>query len=104
RAADLITVADADGIIRQSLDCEVLAELPMDEVGALQFLQPIAIRFELVDEDGALFSPVPTQIALPVTVQVQPADPAAANHWILPDRGVHSAAPPLDVAWKADVY
>jgi hypothetical protein len=36
-AADLITVADAN-VIRQSFDREILAELPMAEVGPLQLL------------------------------------------------------------------
>jgi hypothetical protein len=34
-AADLITVADANGIVGQSFDREVLAELSVDEVGPL---------------------------------------------------------------------
>src|SRR5262245_20680439 len=32
RAADLITVADTHNIVGQSFDCEVLAELSVDEV------------------------------------------------------------------------
>src|SRR2546422_10233327 len=36
RAADLITVAGAHGIVEQSFDREVLAELSGDEVGPLQ--------------------------------------------------------------------
>jgi hypothetical protein len=32
-AADLITVPDANGIVRQSFDREVLAELSVDEIG-----------------------------------------------------------------------
>src|SRR5215831_8687513 len=43
-AADLIMITDAHGIVGQSLDREVLAELSMDEVGSLQLLLPIAIR------------------------------------------------------------
>src|SRR5262249_15777422 len=50
-AADLVTVADAHGIVWQPFDREVLAELPVDEVGPLQLLLPVAIRFDLVDED-----------------------------------------------------
>jgi hypothetical protein len=68
RAADLITVADAHGIVGQSLDREVLAKLPVHEVGPLQLLLPIAIRFDLVDEDGSLLTPVPGQVALSVSV------------------------------------
>ena len=79
RAADLIAVADAHGIVGQSFDREVLAELSVDEVGPLQLLLPVAIRFDLVDEDGALLTPVPGQVALTVSVQIQPADPTAAS-------------------------
>src|SRR5215467_14197088 len=68
RAADLITVADAHGIIGQSFDREVLAELSVDEIGPLQLLLPKVIRFDLVDEDGALLTPVPGQVTLTVSV------------------------------------
>src|SRR5215470_1579485 len=72
RAADLVAVADARGIIRQSFDREVLAELTVDEVGPPELLFPMAIRVDLVDEDGALLAPVPRQIALTVSIEVQP--------------------------------
>ena len=104
RAADLITVADAHGIVGQSFDREVLAELSVDEVGPLQLLLPVVIRFDLVDEDGSLLTPVAGQVALTVSVQIQPADPTAATHRILPDPGVYSATLPLDVARKSDVH
>src|SRR5262249_35566232 len=68
RAADLITVANTHNIVGQSFYCEVLAELSVDEVGPLQLLLPIAIRFDLVDEDGALLSPMPGQVALAVSL------------------------------------
>src|SRR5712691_5685675 len=88
----------------KSFDREVLAELSMDEVGPLQLLLPIAIRFDLVDEDGALFTPVPSHVTLTVSGQIQPADPTAARQGILPDPGMHSATLPLDVARKSDVH
>src|SRR5215831_19454104 len=102
--ADLITIADANGIVRQSFDREILAELSVDEVGPLQLLLPMTIRFDLVDEDGALLAPVPGQVALTVSIQIQPADTATAPHRILPDRGVNSATLPLNVARKSDVH
>ena len=103
-AADLVTVADAHSIVGQSFDREVLAELSMDEVPPLELPLPIAIRFDLVDEDGALLTSMPGQVALTVSVQIQPADPTAARHRILPDPGVHGATLPLDVARKSDVH
>src|SRR5262249_52944061 len=100
----LKTVADAHGIVGQSFDREVLAKLSMDEVGPLQLLLPIAIRFDLVDEDGALLTPVPGQVALTVSVEIQPADPTPATHRSLPDPGVYGATLPLDVARKCNVH
>jgi hypothetical protein len=67
-AADLITVADANGIVGQPFDREVLAELPVDEVGPLQLLLPVPIGFDLVDEGGSLLTPVAGQVALTVSV------------------------------------
>ncbi len=76
----------------------------MDEVGPLQLLLPVAIRFGLVDEGGSLFTRMTAQVALTVSVQIQPADPTAATHRIFPDPGVYSATLPLDVARKSDVH
>jgi hypothetical protein len=104
RAADLITVSNAHGIIRQSFDGEVLAELSVDEVRSLELLLPMTIRLDLVHEDGALLTAVPCEIALTISVEIQPSESAPAAHGILPDRGVHSAPFPFDVPRKSDVY
>jgi hypothetical protein len=66
-AADPVAVADAYDIVGKPFDREVLAELPVDEVGPLQVLLPIAIRFNLVDEDRALLTTVPGEVALTVS-------------------------------------
>ena len=103
-AADLITVADAHGIVGQAFDREVLAELSVDEVGPLQPLLPIAMRFDLVHEDGSLLTAVPGQVTLTVSVEIQPAYTTTATHRILPDPGMHSATFPRDVARKSHVH
>src|SRR5262249_23849561 len=41
---------------------------------------------------------------LTVSFQIQPADPTAATHRILPDRGVYSATLPLDITRKSDIH
>ena len=80
RAADPVAVADAHGVVGQAFDGEVLAELSGHEAGPPKLLLPVAMRLELVDEDGALLAPMPGQVALAVAGQVQPArrgsDPA----------------------------
>jgi hypothetical protein len=100
----LITVADADHVVGQSFDREILAELSMDEVGPLQLVLPITIRFDLVGKHGALLASVAGEVALTISVQIQPADPTTPTHRLLPNSGVHSATLPLDVARKSDVY
>jgi hypothetical protein len=97
-------VADAHDIVRQAFGREVLAELPVNEVGSLQLFLPIVIRFDLVDEDGSLLTPVPSQVALTISLEIQPADATSTTHWILPDPGVYRAPLPRDVARKSDVH
>src|SRR5262245_24493040 len=104
RAADSITVADVHGIVGQPFDREVLAELSMDEVAPLQQLLPMAIRIDLIDEDRPPLATVPGQVALAVALQIEPPDPAATGHRILPNPGAHCATLPRDVARKSDVY
>src|ERR1700722_10935992 len=81
-AADLITVADANGIVGQSFDREVLAELSVNEVGPLNALLPVTIGFDLVNDGRSVPTAVAGQVALTGSVQVQPADPTAAGHRI----------------------
>src|SRR5262249_23494730 len=103
RAADPVAIADAHGIIGQPFDGEVLAELPVDEARAFQPLLPVGIRLDLVDVDRALLPAVAAQVTLTISVDIQSTHPAAATHRVLPDRGVHRAALPRDVAWESDV-
>src|SRR5262245_41395919 len=104
RAADLIPIADAHNIVSQSFNCEVLAELPVDEVGPFQELLPVAVRFDLVDIDRALLPAVPDQISLTISVALQSVDAATARPRILPDRSVHRATLPRNIARESDVY
>jgi hypothetical protein len=100
----LITVADAYGIVGQSFDGEVFAELSVDEVGSSQLLLPVTIGFDLVYEDGALLASVSGEITLTISIQIQPTNPTAAMHGVLPYCCVHSATLPLDFARKANVH
>jgi hypothetical protein len=102
--ADLKTVADAYGIVGQSLDREVLPELSVDEVSPVQLLLPVAIRFNLIHEDGSLLTAVSGQVTLTVPLEIQPTDATTTTQGILPDPGVHRAPLPHDVAWKSNVY
>ncbi len=103
RGADLVPVTDANHIVGQPSDREILAELSVNEISPPKLLLPMTIGFDLIHEHGALLASVPGQIALPVAVQIQTADTAAAGDGIFPDPRSHRAAIPLDVTRQADV-
>ena len=73
--ADPEAVADAHAVVGQSLDREVLAELPVHEVVSSELALPVPVRLDLVDEDRALLASVAAEIALAVAVDVELAHP-----------------------------
>src|SRR5262245_528324 len=101
--ADLVSVADADLVVAQSVDGEVLAELPVDEVVSFELACPVAVGVQLVDEDGALLAAVPRMIALPVAFDVEPAHSTRAVDRIFEDAGVDRLSLPRHVSRHPDV-
>ena len=102
-AADPVTVADADLLVRQAVDGEVLPELPIDEVGSTELALPIVIGVDLINENGPVLAAVPSQVPLPVAVNVEPPYHAPALNWRLPNGGADGLASPRDVARQAHV-
>src|SRR6476659_4350418 len=85
--ADPIAVADADLVVAQSVNREVLAELSVDEVVASELAFPVPVGVDLIDEHGPLLAAVPGEIALTIAVDVQLAHPARARDRVLEDAG-----------------
>ena len=94
RAADLVAIADADHVVGETLDGEVLPELPVDEVVPVELALPVLVGVELVDEHRALLAAVSGKVALAVAVDVQAAHHPRAVDWLLPHRRVHRPALP----------
>src|SRR5207253_1879043 len=101
--ADLVTVADADLVVAEPCDGEVLAELSVDEVVASELAFPGSIGLDLVDEHRALLAAVPRQIALTVAVDVELARAAGTRDGVLEDAGEDSLPLPGHVLRHADV-
>src|SRR5436190_183685 len=101
--ADPVAVADADLVVAQPLDGEVLAELPVDEVASVEFALPVAIRVDLVDEHRALLAAMPGEVALTVAVDVELAHPARSAHRVLEHAGEDGLPLPGHVLRQADV-
>ena len=104
RLADAVAVADADSIVFQPVDGEVLPEDPPPQVGAAQVVTPVLVGLGLVDHDRALLATVPAEVALPVAVDVQPPHDARPFDRALPGPGVDGAAVPVDILREADVH
>ena len=101
--ADSVAIADADLLVAQALDREVLAELSVDEVVSAELAFPVAIRLDLVDEDCPVLAAVGFPIRLLVSVDVDLAHHPRAFDRVLPDGSTHRLSLPLDVTRLADV-
>ena len=100
---DAIAVADADLVVRQPVDGEVLAELAVLQIVAAQVLSPVLVGLPLIDQHRANFTAVTGQIALPVAVDVEPPDHARAVDRMLEDPGVDGSALPGHVLRLPDI-
>jgi len=101
---DAVPVTDADLVVGQPLDGEVLPEDPPAEVGPVQVSAPVLVGVRLVHHHGTLLAAVPVQIALPVAVEVQPPGRHRPVDRLLPDAGVDHPVAPGDVPRPADVH
>ena len=104
RRADSVTVADADLVVAEPVDREVLAELSVDEVISAELAFPVAVGIHLVDEHGALLTTVAGQVALAVTLDVELPDMARARHGVLEDSGEDGLPLPPHILRHADVH
>jgi hypothetical protein len=102
--ADAVPVTNTDFVVGEAADGEVLAELTELKVVAAKVLLPVLVRADLVDQHRALLAAVPVQIALPVAIDVEPADHAGTGHRDLPNPGVDGSSLPGHVLRHADVH
>jgi hypothetical protein len=102
--ADTVPISNADLVIGKTIDCQVLAELAILEVVTLEMRLPVAVGAELIDHHSTVFSAVACEIALTITVKIEPPRHHPACYGSLPDSGVDHFALPFDIGWKADVH
>ncbi len=102
--SDLVAVTDADLVVAEAVDREVLAELAVDQVVAPELSLPVSIGIDLVDEDGPLLAPVAGGVALPVALDVERAHVARAVDGVFEHAGEDGPALPAHVLRHADVH
>jgi hypothetical protein len=104
RITNAVAIANADLVIRKSLNSEVLSELAEDKIVAAQKALPVMVRIHLVDEYGAVFPSVTRQIRLRIALNIECAHHLSSLNWTFPDRGADSLTVPCHVTRKADIY
>src|SRR5580704_8532400 len=104
RAADPVAISDADFVVGKAIDRQVLPELTILKVVALDVHLPVTIGVELIDHHSTMLSAVTCQVALTITVEIETARHHPACYGTLTDSGVDHFALPCDIGWKADVH
>ena len=102
--ADPVAVSDADLLVGQTFDGEVLAEVAGDEVVAAEHLRPVLIGRPVIHVDGPVLAAMADEVGLAVAVHVQPPHPASARNRGLEDRRPHGTATPRHLPRKPDVH
>ncbi len=80
-----VSIADADLVIRKSLDREVLSELAESKIVATQKTLPVVVRIHLVDEYGAVLPTVTGEIGLRITIDIEFAHHSPSRSRRFPD-------------------
>src|SRR4030095_414054 len=82
---DPVAVADADLVVGEPLNGEVLSELPVSEVVAPEESLPVSVGLDLVDEHRPVDSAVSGQVSLAIAVDVEPPNQPSTVRGLLPD-------------------
>jgi hypothetical protein len=85
RTTDAVSITDVHFVIRKSVDGEVFPELAENKIVAAQKALPVMVRIHLVDEYGAVLPAVTGEIALCITIDIEPAHHSPSINWRFPD-------------------
>jgi hypothetical protein len=104
RITNAVSIANADLVIKKSLNREVFSELAEDKVMTSQKALPVVIGVHLINKNGALLPTMTGQIALPVAIDVELAHHSPSLDWRFPDGGADSLTVPRHIARKTDIH
>jgi hypothetical protein len=72
-SSNSVAISDANITVWETLDGQVLAELPVIKVSPSEIVLPISIGLELVHHHSAMFASVSGEIALSIAVDIETA-------------------------------
>ncbi len=104
RITNAVSIADANLVIKKSLDGEVFSELAEDEVITSEKAFPVVIGIHLINKNGALLPTMTGEIGLGVANNIELAHHLSSRNWTFPDRGTDSLTVPCHVARETDIY
>lgn len=104
RIADAVLVADAHFIVGQAVHGEVLTELAMSEILAVQVLLPVPIGVHLVHQHCPVRPAVTGKVSLAVSVDVQFPDHPRARDRLLPHTRMRHSALPGNIPGHPDIH
>lgn len=104
RVADAVLVADAHFVVGQAVHGEVLAELAMSEVVAVQVPLPVPVGVHLVHQHCPVRTAVTGKVALAVAVDVQFPDHPRARDRLLPHARMRHPALPGNIPGHPDIH
>lgn len=102
-SANPVPVPNADLIVGQTLNGEILTKLSVREVMSAEFPFPILIGLELINHDSTVFAAMALEIALGIAVEIEPSGEDTARDRTFPDGGAHDFALPCNLRWQANV-
>jgi hypothetical protein len=98
-----VAIADADDVVGQPADREVLTEGARCQIIAAEVRPPVVEGLALVDHHGAILAAVTVEIALPVAIDVEPPHHDRTLHRSLVDPGADRLTVPVNVSGHSDV-
>jgi hypothetical protein len=84
-ATDAVSITDADFVVSESIDGEVLPELAESKITSAQELFPVMIRIDLVDKNGALLPAMTGEVGLRIAIDIEFAHHSPSRNRRLPD-------------------
>ncbi len=80
-----VPIADADLVIKKTLDREIFSKLAESKITAAQKALPVMVGIHLVDKYGAVLAAVTGKIGLRITLDVELAHYSPSRHRRFPD-------------------
>jgi hypothetical protein len=102
--ADVVSIADADLVVRKPLQCEIFAELTERKIAPAQKVLPVVIRVHLVDKYGSLLPAMTREIGLRIAIDIEFAHHSPSRNRGFPDGSSDRFAVPRHVARKTDIH